>query len=77
MSRPDAKKNVTALVRAYGSSRTLRDLANLVLILVGTTKSVCFAEVKPLICPGSLIARIEGCVVGRSCCYLLIFIRYV
>jgi len=34
MSRPDAKKNVTALVRAYGSSRVLRDLANLVLILV-------------------------------------------
>eukprot|EP00983_Pelagomonas_calceolata_P087140 1156894-Pelagomonas_calceolata.AAC.6 len=34
MSRPDAKKNVTALVRAYGSSRVLRDLANLVLVLV-------------------------------------------
>ncbi|KAF5837580.1 hypothetical protein DUNSADRAFT_4151 [Dunaliella salina] len=33
MSRPDAKKNVTSLVRAYGSSRVLRDLANLVLVL--------------------------------------------
>lgn len=36
MSRPDAKKNVTSLVRAYGSSRVLRDLANLVLVLVRT-----------------------------------------
>ncbi|KXZ52724.1 hypothetical protein GPECTOR_8g118 [Gonium pectorale] len=33
MSRPDAKKNVAALVRAYGSSAVLRDLANLVLVL--------------------------------------------
>ncbi len=35
MSRPDAKKNVAALVRAYGSSPVLRELANLVLVLVG------------------------------------------
>ena len=34
MSRPDAKKNVTALVRAYGGSAVLRRLANLVLVLV-------------------------------------------
>ncbi|GBF90940.1 sucrose-phosphate synthase-like [Raphidocelis subcapitata] len=33
MSRPDAKKNITALVRAYGESRPLRDIANLVLIM--------------------------------------------
>lgn len=34
MSRPDAKKNVAALIKAYGSSAVLRDLANLVLVLV-------------------------------------------
>jgi len=34
MCRPDKKKNVIALVRAFGSSPVLRDLANLVLILV-------------------------------------------
>ncbi|EFJ50958.1 hypothetical protein VOLCADRAFT_57787, partial [Volvox carteri f. nagariensis] len=33
MSRPDAKKNVAALIKAYGSSAVLRDLANLVLVL--------------------------------------------
>jgi sucrose-phosphate synthase len=33
MSRPDAKKNITTLVRAYGSNRALRDIANLVLIM--------------------------------------------
>lgn len=35
MSRPDSKKNVAALLHAYGSSNVLRELANLVLILVG------------------------------------------
>lgn len=33
MSRPDAKKNIAALVRAYGESSLLRELANLVLIM--------------------------------------------
>ncbi|GIL46817.1 hypothetical protein Vafri_3695, partial [Volvox africanus] len=33
MSRPDAKKNVATLIKAYGSSAVLRDLANLVLVL--------------------------------------------
>ncbi|MEW5317912.1 MAG: hypothetical protein WDW38_009174 [Sanguina aurantia] len=33
MSRPDSKKNVAALLHAYGSSNVLRELANLVLIL--------------------------------------------
>lgn len=33
MSRPDAKKNLAALVKAYGSSKTLRELANLVLVM--------------------------------------------
>jgi sucrose-phosphate synthase len=33
MSRPDAKKNITTLVKAYGKNRTLRDIANLVLIM--------------------------------------------
>jgi len=33
IARPDAKKNVGALIRAYGRSPVLRELANLVLIL--------------------------------------------
>ncbi|KIY93356.1 sucrose-phosphate synthase [Monoraphidium neglectum] len=33
MSRPDAKKNITTLVRAYGENRALRDIANLVLVM--------------------------------------------
>ncbi|GAX74135.1 hypothetical protein CEUSTIGMA_g1584.t1 [Chlamydomonas eustigma] len=33
MCRPDTKKNVLMLIRAYGSSKVLRDLANLVLVL--------------------------------------------
>ncbi|KAG1668778.1 hypothetical protein FOA52_006031 [Chlamydomonas sp. UWO 241] len=33
MCRPDAKKNVATLLKAYGSSKVLRELANLVLIL--------------------------------------------
>ena len=35
MSRPDAKKNITTLVKAFGENSTLRELANLVLIMVG------------------------------------------
>ena len=35
MSRPDAKKNITTLVKAFGENPTLRELANLVLIMVG------------------------------------------
>jgi hypothetical protein len=34
MSRPDAKKNLTTLVKAFGENRTLRNLANLVLVMV-------------------------------------------
>ncbi|KAK9919093.1 hypothetical protein WJX75_009336 [Coccomyxa subellipsoidea] len=33
MSRPDAKKNITTLVKAFGENPTLRELANLVLIM--------------------------------------------
>ncbi|KAK9809313.1 hypothetical protein WJX73_004061 [Symbiochloris irregularis] len=33
MSRPDAKKNITTLVKAFGENHTLRSLANLVLIM--------------------------------------------
>ena len=33
MSRPDAKKNLTTLVRAFGADDTLRNVANLVLIM--------------------------------------------
>lgn len=34
MSRPDHKKNISTLVRAFGECRPLRDIANLVLIMV-------------------------------------------
>jgi len=34
MSRPDAKKNITTLVKAFGENQMLRELANLVLIMV-------------------------------------------
>ncbi|BAT88868.1 hypothetical protein VIGAN_05250300 [Vigna angularis var. angularis] len=33
LSRPDPKKNLTTLLKAYGESRPLRELANLVLIM--------------------------------------------
>ncbi|KAL3157983.1 hypothetical protein ABBQ32_012382 [Trebouxia sp. C0010 RCD-2024] len=33
MSRPDPKKNITTLVKAFGENKTLRGLANLVLIM--------------------------------------------
>eukprot|EP00803_Ostreobium_quekettii_P007884 evm.model.scf_2113.2 EVM.evm.TU.scf_2113.2 scf_2113:13778-22052(-) len=33
MSRPDAKKNIATLVKAFGSNAVLRELANLVLIM--------------------------------------------
>eukprot|EP00803_Ostreobium_quekettii_P010053 evm.model.scf_603.4 EVM.evm.TU.scf_603.4 scf_603:21080-24472(-) len=39
MSRPDAKKNVATLIRAFGNSRVLRELANLVLIM-GNRESI-------------------------------------
>lgn len=33
MSRPDAKKNITTLVKAFGECRPLREIANLVLVM--------------------------------------------
>ena len=39
MCRPDAKKNVTSLVKAFGSTPGLKDIANLVLVL-GTRDNV-------------------------------------
>ena len=38
MSRPDAKKNITTLVKAFGENNTLREIANLVLVMV----SICW-----------------------------------
>ena len=38
MSRPDAKKNITTLVKAFGENQTLRDVANLVLIMGNRSK---------------------------------------
>lgn len=37
MSRPDAKKNITTLVQAFGENPELRECANLVLIMVRST----------------------------------------
>lgn len=37
MSRPDAKKNITTLIKAFGEDETLSKLANLVLIMVSRT----------------------------------------
>ncbi len=34
MSRPDAKKNITTLVKAFGQNPMLRELSNLVLVMV-------------------------------------------
>ena len=34
MSRPDAKKNITTLIQAFGEHPVLRELANLVLVMV-------------------------------------------
>ena len=39
LCRPDSRKNIRALVAAYGESKTLRDLANLV-IIAGTRSDV-------------------------------------
>jgi hypothetical protein len=38
MSRPDAKKNIVTLVRAFGENSTLREIANLVLVMGNRTK---------------------------------------
>lgn len=48
MSRPDPKKNITTLVKAFGENKTLRSLANLVLIMV----SCCCMCGQHLPCPG-------------------------
>ncbi|XP_078433111.1 putative sucrose-phosphate synthase 2 [Wolffia australiana] len=39
LSRPDPKKNITTLLKAYGECRALRDLANLTLIM-GTREDI-------------------------------------
>jgi hypothetical protein len=45
MSRPDPKKNITTLVKAFGENKTLRGLANLVLIMVSCcTLSNCMCD---------------------------------
>ena len=46
MSRPDAKKNITTLVKAFGENPTLRELANLVLIMVGLPAQASASSVR-------------------------------
>jgi hypothetical protein len=41
MSRPDAKKNITTLVKAYGKNKVLREIANLVLIMGNREVRAC------------------------------------
>lgn len=41
MSRPDAKKNITTLVKAFGENNTLREIANLVLVMVRICQPSC------------------------------------
>lgn len=45
MSRPDAKKNITTLVKAFGEHAMLRELANLVLIMVRKNARTCLLRV--------------------------------
>ena len=47
MSRPDAKKNITTLVKAFGEHPQLRKLANLVLVMVCLPQP----EPAPACCP--------------------------
>jgi len=42
MSRPDAKKNITTLIKAYGKNKALREIANLVLVM--GNREVCGAQ---------------------------------
>ncbi len=45
MSRPDAKKNITTLVNAFGKNTMLRELANLVLIMVRCRRAALLLRV--------------------------------
>lgn len=42
LARPDPKKNITTLVKAFGECRPLRELANLVSFL-GTSPAQCIS----------------------------------
>jgi hypothetical protein len=57
MSRPDAKKNITTLVKAYGKNKALRDIANLVLIMGNREVSGCWQ---------GLVARTHD---SSGCCW--------
>jgi len=46
ISRPDARKNIATLIRAYGENERLRELANLV-IVAGMREDVSAAEKEP------------------------------
>ena len=50
MSRPDAKKNITTLVNAFGKHPMLRELANLVLIMVRTQAGRVYTGVALIPC---------------------------
>ena len=68
MSRPDAKKNITTLVKAFGEDPTLRELANLVLIMVSITPvGILFIRgtLQPYQCGGTLESCIGPCT--RAC----------
>ena len=48
MSRPDSKKNVATLVKAFGTNKVLRELANLVLILVSKLSGADLRSGQPI-----------------------------
>ena len=61
MSRPDAKKNITTLVKAYGKNKALREIANLVLIMGNrevSGDSTC----------GWCCAAVTSCPADSCCC---------
>lgn len=76
LSRPDPKKNVTTLLKAYGESRHLRELANLVtkrsnlglIALIQSRASSLFSK-KKIIKPGQLkIMQLAQLLTGQFNC---------
>jgi hypothetical protein len=63
MSRPDAKKNITTLVKAFGKNKVLREIANLVLILgnreVRTNSTVLRYDIAAVCCALRCSAGLE------------------
>ena len=78
MSRPDPKKNITTLVKAFGENKTLRGLANLVLIMVSVMLATLPYLAAPACmsshCPLDIQYNINGSDVANvdTCCSIVI-----